>query len=213
MRVTFTPLLLTINALAIHFPIRAATSCPCLTIVGPKAKASTLWRFFHAMKPALKLASCLLTEKYPLLWFARLTFGERRRRPTGQIYLVPTPYSLSTNAVYRVRESIRNVGELVTFMFEPFNSYDVGYHGRTFCSKSLADSTMNSDKVTGRPFIVIPPRSRPSANCYQPWFSGLFSEKRAVEPRRRISCTSHVGRNGGAQICACICILAFSRAL
>jgi hypothetical protein len=73
---------------------------------------------FHWLKPAFKLASCLLTENFPLLWFCHLTFGDRRLSRSGT-YIVPNEYSTSADAIARVRDNIRIVGELFTFMFHP----------------------------------------------------------------------------------------------
>jgi hypothetical protein len=73
---------------------------------------------YSLLKPAFKLASRLLMEKYPLLWFCHLTFGERRSDRSGT-YIVSTHYSTSADAIARVRHNICAVGEQVTFMFHP----------------------------------------------------------------------------------------------
>jgi hypothetical protein len=75
-------------------------------------------KIYPWLKPAFKLASRLLSEDYPLMWFCHLTFGERRRGTSG-IYIVPTAFSTSPEAIARVRKNIRNVGALTTFMFAP----------------------------------------------------------------------------------------------
>lgn len=71
---------------------------------------------YQNIKPALQLASRLLVEKYPLLWFSHLTFGERRRSRSGT-YIVPTSYSTSADAISKVRQNILAIGEVVTLMF------------------------------------------------------------------------------------------------
>jgi hypothetical protein len=73
---------------------------------------------YNMLEPAFQLASRLLTEKFPLLWFCHLTFGERRSDRSGT-YILPTRYSTSADAIARVRDNIRTVGEQVTFMFHP----------------------------------------------------------------------------------------------
>jgi hypothetical protein len=84
-------------------------------VIGPGQHTPEL---FHWLKPAFKLASRLLTEKFPLLWFCHLTFGDRRPSRSGT-YIVPNEYSTSADAIARVRDNIRVVGELVTLMFHP----------------------------------------------------------------------------------------------
>jgi hypothetical protein len=92
------------------------------------------------IEPALRLASRFLTEKYPLLWFSHLTFGERRRSGSGT-YIVPTSYSLSADAIDKVRQNILNVGEVITLMFLPAGYREKGMggaYGITYKSKSDA---------------------------------------------------------------------------
>jgi hypothetical protein len=84
-------------------------------VTGPGQHTSEL---FHWLRPAFKLASRLLTEEFPLSWFCHLTFGDRRPSRSGT-YIVPNEYSTSADAIARVRDNIRVVGELVTFMFHP----------------------------------------------------------------------------------------------
>jgi hypothetical protein len=106
-------------------------------LTGPGQHTSEI---IYAIKPALKLASRLLTEEFPLRWFAHLTFGERRRKPTGQVYIVPTPKSLSAEAIDEVKENIRNVGKLVTFMWDPHGRCCNDAHGLTLNAKEGLDS-------------------------------------------------------------------------
>jgi hypothetical protein len=89
---------------------------------------------YHFLEPALKLASRLLTEKFPLMWFSHLTFGERRHSRSGT-HIVPTTYSTSADAIAKVKDNIRTVGELVTFMFQPPGHHEGGYYGITSHSK------------------------------------------------------------------------------
>jgi hypothetical protein len=84
--------------------------------------------------PAFKLASRLLSEDYPLMWFCHLTFGERRRGTTG-MYILPTAFLTSPQAIVRVRDNIRNVGELTTLMFAPQHHRESGSWGFTTRSK------------------------------------------------------------------------------
>ncbi|EAT87461.2 hypothetical protein HBH56_051330 [Parastagonospora nodorum] len=82
---------------------------------GPGQHTRNIYPF---TKNAFKLASRLLTERFPLMWFSHLTFGGRRRGRSGT-YIVPTPYSISPEAMTKVRQNIQHVGEVITFMFEP----------------------------------------------------------------------------------------------
>lgn len=82
---------------------------------GPGQQTREIYPF---TKDAFKLASRLLTERFPLIWFSHLTFGERRRDRSGT-HIVPTPYSVSSEAIAKVRQNILHVGEVTTFMFQP----------------------------------------------------------------------------------------------
>ena len=90
--------------------------------------------FFHKLEPALQLTSLLLTESYPLRWFSHLTFGERRPSPLGT-YIVPTPYSISPEAISQVKANLRELGKVITFMFRPRGWYDSSW-GITYSDKS-----------------------------------------------------------------------------
>lgn len=81
------------------------------------------------MRPAFKLASRFLMERYPVAWFAHVAFGDRVTDRAGT-YIRPNSFSASHAAIPEVREIIRTVGEVTTFMFEP--SYEVRpEYGRT----------------------------------------------------------------------------------
>jgi hypothetical protein len=82
------------------------------------------------IKDAFKLASSLLTERFPLMWFSHLTFGERRRGRSGT-HIVLTPYSINPEAMTKVRQNIQHVGEVITFMFEPPRQCDGNSFGVT----------------------------------------------------------------------------------
>ncbi|KAF1849791.1 uncharacterized protein K460DRAFT_271163 [Cucurbitaria berberidis CBS 394.84] len=89
--------------------------------------------FFQDLKPALQLVSMLFTEQYPLLWFSHLTFGERRRSSSG-VYIAPTPYSTSPEAVARVRSNLRELGKVITFMWSPPN-WNISAWGLTYSNR------------------------------------------------------------------------------
>ncbi|KAF2833669.1 hypothetical protein CC86DRAFT_400280 [Ophiobolus disseminans] len=73
---------------------------------------------YQKVKPALQLASRLLMENYPLTWFSHLTFGERRVDAAGT-YIAPVVNSMSYDAIAKVKANIRDIGKVITFMFEP----------------------------------------------------------------------------------------------
>ncbi|KAF2849028.1 hypothetical protein T440DRAFT_519600 [Plenodomus tracheiphilus IPT5] len=89
--------------------------------------------FYHCMEPALQLTSFLFDEDYPLLWFCHLTFGERRRDDQG-VYIVPTAYSRSPEALIRVRENLKEMGKVISFAFMPRDWPDSAW-GITFTSR------------------------------------------------------------------------------
>ncbi|KAF2035639.1 hypothetical protein EK21DRAFT_54503, partial [Setomelanomma holmii] len=90
-------------------------------------------QIYNVIEHALRLASRLLSEDWPLRWFCHLTFGERRRGPNG-VYIVPTAYSLSRDALVPVKAKIRAVGEVTTFMFAPPGYEERGCYGSTSSS-------------------------------------------------------------------------------
>jgi hypothetical protein len=97
---------------------------------------------YQYIEPALRLASRLLVEQYPLLWFSHLTFGERRRRRSGT-YIVPTSYSVTADAVQKVRSTVLDVGKVVALMFSPADHRTDGLEGAygiTYKSKSMLES-------------------------------------------------------------------------
>jgi hypothetical protein len=74
---------------------------------------------YECMSPALQLISLLLCEEGPLLWYSRLTFGERRLNSSGQVYLVPTPYCITPQAISVIKANLNEFAKVVTFMFAP----------------------------------------------------------------------------------------------
>lgn len=101
---------------------------------------------FPKIKPALQLASRLLMEHYPLTWFSHLTFGERRAHRFGT-FLAVNPYSLTADAVSKVRKNIGGVGKVVTFMFAPpgYESVEWGSTTPFSSSREFFHEFRNSD--------------------------------------------------------------------
>ncbi|KAH7389468.1 hypothetical protein DE146DRAFT_664214 [Phaeosphaeria sp. MPI-PUGE-AT-0046c] len=90
------------------------------------------------MTPVFRLASRFLMEHYPLKWFAHLIFGDRVRGSSGT-YIRETSFSKSNDAISKVRETIHNVGKLVTFMFDPPDYPGMSANGLTVRSRSDAE--------------------------------------------------------------------------
>jgi hypothetical protein len=134
---------------------------------------------FDAMRPALLLASRLLMEYYPLLWFCRLTFGRRQKMPaSSDTYLYPTEQMNTLASSEAVRNNLRELGEVITFMFAPRSyksrAYGITYHApeaTAFYGEFSEDdwpSIMNRyRRASGykrcRPCIVMNP-------CFQDFF-------------------------------------------
>jgi hypothetical protein len=86
---------------------------------------------YPRLKPALQLASLFLTMDYPLCWFSHLTFGERRLNAQGQVFVIHTPYSLSSDALSKVEANLQELGKVIILLFEP-SGYEDGAWGRTY---------------------------------------------------------------------------------
>lgn len=93
--------------------------------------------FYVRLTPALRLASRLLMEDCILSWFCRLTFGKRRAdksvRPARE-YLSPTKFQQTPEAFAEVRDKLRSLGEVITFMFAP-RRYPLEHYGETYPTK------------------------------------------------------------------------------
>jgi hypothetical protein len=136
---------------------------------GPNQRTAS---YFSRIKPTLKLASRLLTEDWPLMWFYNLTFGTQRAHPLlkDTKYLEhPTKYLPANMAV--VKKNIRELGEVITFMHAPSTSTKLSY-GTTYRRKfdapsfdsfresdwpSCSDQFDASGKRRLRPCIVLNP--------------------------------------------------------
>jgi len=105
-------------------------------------------------KDAFKLASRLLTERFPLMWFCHLTFGERRRDRSGT-HIVPMPYSTSFEAITKVRQNILHVGEVTTFMFQPPGHRGGGHFGETCRYKKHQPFYGRLEAVTGLAYLIM----------------------------------------------------------
>jgi hypothetical protein len=98
------------------------------------------------MRPALLLASRLLKEYYPLLWFCRLTFGQRKQMAaSSDTYLEATEYMNTPASVAAVENNIKELGEVVTLMFAP-RSCKIGAYGMTY---SAPAATAFFDQFSG----------------------------------------------------------------
>lgn len=73
------------------------------------------------LRPGIVLASRMLTEYWTLMWFSKLTFGERHSSPSnpGIKYITPTTYQYTPAAIAEVKENFAEFGEVVTLMFAP----------------------------------------------------------------------------------------------
>jgi len=89
------------------------------------------------LRPALRLASRLLMDNYCLTWFTHLTFGERRIDACGS-YIKANPHSTTPEAISAVKRNIRQVGKVITFMFEP-GGYEIPAYGSCTAKKSHRD--------------------------------------------------------------------------
>ncbi|KAF2018108.1 hypothetical protein BU24DRAFT_421111 [Aaosphaeria arxii CBS 175.79] len=79
-------------------------------------------RFYTRMKPALRLASLMITESCMLPWFTHLCHGKRVRvegthDSKGYVYLEPR--RPSREGIEEVRRALRDLAEVVVFMFVP----------------------------------------------------------------------------------------------
>jgi hypothetical protein len=92
----------------------------------------------HRLKPALQLASLFLTQNHALLWFSHFTFGERRLNSQGQRFIVNTAYSESPEVLSIVKANLRELGQVITFMFEPSGQHDKAC-GRTHHDRRKID--------------------------------------------------------------------------
>jgi hypothetical protein len=94
---------------------------------------------YQYIESALRLASRLLIERYPLLWFSHLTSGKRRHSRSGT-YIVPISYSTTADAIQKARQNVLDVGEVVTLVFSQAGhcTNDLeGAYGITNKSKSM----------------------------------------------------------------------------
>lgn len=89
---------------------------------------------YRHLKLALQLATLFLTEDSTLGWFCHYTFGHRKKDASGP-YISPTKYSTSEEALRKVKRNIKELGKVITFMFNPNfskrdNSYGVTYNNK-----------------------------------------------------------------------------------
>ncbi|KAH8730265.1 hypothetical protein GQ44DRAFT_674191 [Phaeosphaeriaceae sp. PMI808] len=91
---------------------------------------------FWMIQDSLRLASRFLTEDYFLFWFTRLTFGKRRYDASrNTIFLEPTSYSYSREAIDKVKSNLKELGEVISFMHarrdNPQEAHGITYHCRS----------------------------------------------------------------------------------
>ncbi|KAF2833653.1 hypothetical protein CC86DRAFT_279633, partial [Ophiobolus disseminans] len=83
-------------------------------VSGPNQHSQSI---FPTIWPALQLASRLLMEDYPLLWFSRLTFGRRCRRSSPPAtYLTTTEHIVTPAAIAAVKANLAELGDVITLM-------------------------------------------------------------------------------------------------
>jgi hypothetical protein len=104
-------------------------------VTGPGQHTSQI---YPRIKPALQLASRLLTEDFPLTWWTHLTYGERRADSAGT-YIADNPYSRTPEAIAQVKRKILKAGKVITFMFEPEGYETDRAHGSTTAYKHHRD--------------------------------------------------------------------------
>lgn len=81
--------------------------------------------FYQKMKPALKLASLMLTEECVLSWFNHLTFGHRRvgdmKDSSGRqfVYIEHSKEEDTGKARRETNDRLRDLGNVIVFMFVP----------------------------------------------------------------------------------------------
>ncbi|KAF2258347.1 hypothetical protein CC78DRAFT_126081 [Lojkania enalia] len=74
------------------------------------------------MRPALQLASLFLTEDCMLPWFEHVASGRLKTRDSKQypkVYIDPVPSTLTKERIQRVKQQLRDMAEVTTFMFTP----------------------------------------------------------------------------------------------
>jgi hypothetical protein len=109
---------------AIH-PIFAATNWPMENFVTIEGSESNLWK---AIKPALQLASNLITSKAALSFFRRLHYGKKRKDPiSGRVYLHYEPQNSSKRDKQdsRVLEELNEAAKRLNIVFAAFDTAKV----------------------------------------------------------------------------------------
>lgn len=108
----------------------------CRWASGPQPSFDDPWH--QDIIPALQIASPLLTEDYPLLWFSRLTFAERRTKPgyPPRYYLKSSMYAESSETLQKIKANIVQLGRVITLMwvprgYDPMNKMSYGAPTRT----------------------------------------------------------------------------------
>jgi hypothetical protein len=84
-------------------------------------------------RPALQLASRLLQDDYCLTWFTHL-HGERGI-DAGGTYIKPYSSEMTPGAISVVKRNVKQIGKVITFMFEP-EGYEMPAYGSTTARKS-----------------------------------------------------------------------------
>jgi hypothetical protein len=123
------------------------------------------------LRPSLLLASRILTEPWPLLWFSQLTFGESHSNPSkpNTTYLTDTSYQRTAVALNKVAENLAELGEVVTIMFAPRScketAWGITYHHKSHMRfhadfntndwPATKDKYKSSNYKHGRPVIVM----------------------------------------------------------
>jgi len=91
---------------------------------------------YSGLYPGLVLASRLLSEDWPLLWFTKLTFSSRVASTTnpGQIHLAATSNSTPAAQIAQVKSNLAELGQVITFLFAPRSCTDRAW-GTTYNTK------------------------------------------------------------------------------
>lgn len=108
----------------------------CRWASGPQPSFDDPWH--QDIMPALQIDSFLLTEDYPLLWFSRLTFAERRTKPgyPPRYYLKSSMYAESPETLQKIKANIVQLGPVITLVwvprgYDPMNKMSHGAPTRT----------------------------------------------------------------------------------
>jgi hypothetical protein len=108
---------------------------------------------YSGLYPGLVLASRLLSEDWPLLWFAKLTFGRRCPSTTkpGLTYLAATSSQTPAVEIAKVKANLAELGEVVTLAFAPRSCKEKAWGVTYNTKKAMRFHTEFSD--TDRPRI------------------------------------------------------------